>query len=72
MAVGDVDAAEAALPDELLSRFAFAGTAEDVYRQAEGIFEAGAERIEFGSPPRCRWGGPASGSWARRVLPHFR
>jgi 5,10-methylenetetrahydromethanopterin reductase len=71
MAAGDVESAEAALPDALLSRFAFAGTPEDVIRQAEGIFEAGAGRIEFGSPH-----GIDAASGIRllgdKVLRHFR
>lgn len=46
------DEAEAAgmISDELLERFAFAGNAEDIVRQAERLFAAGASRIEFGTP----------------------
>jgi len=71
MARGDVKAAEAALPDELLARFAFAGTPEDLIRQAEGVFAAGASRIEFGSP---HGRDDASGIrlLGERVLPYFR
>jgi 5,10-methylenetetrahydromethanopterin reductase len=71
MAVGDVESAQAALPDELLARFAFAGTPADVIRQAEAIFEAGAARIEFGSPHGID---EASGIrlLAEKVLPSFR
>lgn len=50
MARGDVAAAAVALPDALLSRFAFAGTPDEVIAQAEAVFAAGAHRIEFGSP----------------------
>jgi 5,10-methylenetetrahydromethanopterin reductase len=71
MAAGDVEAAEAALPDELLLRFAFAGTPEEVIRQAEGIFEAGAGRIEFGSPHGLEEA-VGMGLLGRRVLPYFR
>ena len=71
MAQGDVEAAEAALPDELLRRFAFAGTPEEVIRQAEGVFEAGSARIEFGSPHGLD---EASGIrlLGERVLPYFK
>jgi 5,10-methylenetetrahydromethanopterin reductase len=71
MAAGDVAAAEAALPDELLARFAFAGTAAEVIEQAEGVFAAGAHRIEFGAPHGVE---EATGIrlLAERVLPHFR
>lgn len=43
-------AAGALLPDDLLDRFAFAGTPEQVAAQAAGLFEAGATRVEFGTP----------------------
>jgi 5,10-methylenetetrahydromethanopterin reductase len=70
MAAGDVAAAEAALPDALVSRFAFAGTPGDVIRQAEGVFAAGAQRIEFGAPHGLD---EASGIrlLGERVLPYF-
>lgn len=38
------------LPDAVLDRFAFAGTPEDLIRQCEAIFAAGATRVEFGTP----------------------
>ncbi len=47
---GDEAAAGSAIPDELLARFAFAGTPEEVASQAAELVEAGADRIEFGTP----------------------
>lgn len=47
---GDERGAGRLIPDELLDRFAFAGTPEDVVRQVSAILDAGASRIEFGSP----------------------
>jgi 5,10-methylenetetrahydromethanopterin reductase len=38
------------IPDDVLDRFAFAGTPERVAEQAEELFEAGATRVEFGTP----------------------
>ncbi len=38
------------ISDDLLARFAFAGTPGDIIAQAEAIFAAGADRIEFGTP----------------------
>jgi 5,10-methylenetetrahydromethanopterin reductase len=38
------------ISDELLRRLAFAGTPDDVAEQALALFEAGASRIEFGTP----------------------
>lgn len=50
--VNQRDAAGAArlISDDLLERFAFAGNAADIIRQAEALFAAGASRIEFGTP----------------------
>ncbi|MEX2028574.1 MAG: LLM class flavin-dependent oxidoreductase, partial [Candidatus Curtissbacteria bacterium] len=50
MAVGDIEGALKYLPDDLLKRFAIAGTPRDVILQVEQIFEAGASRVEFGAP----------------------
>ncbi len=42
--------AAALVPDDLLDRFAFSGTPAQVARQAQALFDAGASRIEFGTP----------------------
>jgi 5,10-methylenetetrahydromethanopterin reductase len=44
--------AEAArlVPDSVLRRFAFSGTPEQVATQVAALFEAGATRVEFGTP----------------------
>ncbi|NPV66000.1 MAG: LLM class flavin-dependent oxidoreductase [Anaerolineae bacterium] len=47
---GESDAAAALISDDLLDRFAFAGAPADLIRQAEALFDAGASRIEFGTP----------------------
>ncbi len=47
---GEETAAASLISDELLERFAFAGDAGDIIRQAESLFAAGASRIEFGTP----------------------
>jgi 5,10-methylenetetrahydromethanopterin reductase len=52
-AIGQADAAERVvdlISDELLERFAFAGTAVEVSEQAIRLFDAGVNRIEFGTP----------------------
>ena len=46
----DFEGVGALISDELLEKFAFAGTPEDVANQALRLFEAGAERVEFGTP----------------------
>jgi 5,10-methylenetetrahydromethanopterin reductase len=38
------------IPDDLLDRFAMAGTPEQVTEQVNRLLEAGARRVEFGSP----------------------
>ncbi len=47
---GERAAAGKLIPDTLLDKLAFAGTAEDVARQAAALYEAGAARVEFGTP----------------------
>lgn len=46
----DFEAAARLIDDELLQRFAFAGTPNEVAEQAHRLFEAGAARVEFGTP----------------------
>jgi 5,10-methylenetetrahydromethanopterin reductase len=47
---GESDAAAALISDDLLDRFALSGNAEDMINHASRLFEAGAGRIEFGTP----------------------
>ncbi len=47
---GEMDAAAAIIPDDLLDQFAFSGNADDIIKHANRLFEAGAQRIEFGTP----------------------
>jgi len=46
----DYAAAARLISDELLGRFAFSGTPGQVAMQAARFFEAGASRVEFGTP----------------------
>jgi len=50
LAVEDVDGAAALLSDDLLDRFAFSGTPAQIAAHAEALFDAGAARVEFGTP----------------------
>jgi 5,10-methylenetetrahydromethanopterin reductase len=45
-----LDEAAALISNELLDKFAFSGTPDDLIRQASALFEAGASRVEFGTP----------------------
>lgn len=47
---GDQEAAGELIPDELLDRLAFSGTPEHVAAQAQALYDAGAMRVEFGTP----------------------
>lgn len=38
------------IPDDILDRFAFAGDPSDLVDHAERLFEAGLDRVEFGTP----------------------
>ena len=46
----DFEAAGALVSDELLARFAFAGSPRDLAEHALALFAAGAQRVEFGTP----------------------
>jgi 5,10-methylenetetrahydromethanopterin reductase len=50
VASGADDEAAALVPDHTLDRFAFSGTPAQIARQAIGLFDAGATRVEFGTP----------------------
>jgi 5,10-methylenetetrahydromethanopterin reductase len=50
LASGDAEAAGRLIPDDVLDRFAFAGTPEQVATHAAALVDAGASRIEFGTP----------------------
>lgn len=47
---GDDAGAGALIPDQLLDAFAIAGTPDQVADHAGRLFEAGAQRVDFGSP----------------------
>jgi 5,10-methylenetetrahydromethanopterin reductase len=50
VAAGRPDDAGALLSDDVLTRFAFAGTPAQVAAQAEAVLDAGALRVDFGTP----------------------
>jgi 5,10-methylenetetrahydromethanopterin reductase len=50
VAAGDDAGAGALIPDDLLDLFAFSGSPEQVAAQAQGLIDAGADRVEFGTP----------------------
>lgn len=46
----DFENAARLISDELLEKFAFAGTPEAIAAQRDALFQAGAARVEFGTP----------------------
>ncbi|WP_089156273.1 LLM class flavin-dependent oxidoreductase [Micromonospora sp. NBS 11-29] len=47
---GEDEAAGRLVPDDVLDRFAFSGTPEQVAAQAQALIDAGVRRVEFGTP----------------------
>jgi 5,10-methylenetetrahydromethanopterin reductase len=47
---GGGEAAAKVVPDEILDRFAFTGAPDVVAEHAIAVLEAGADRVEFGTP----------------------
>ena len=71
---GDDDAAARLIPDDILDRFIFAGNADDVIEQCEGLYDAGAGRIELGTPHGARAAATGIHLIGQRVIPglaHF-
>jgi 5,10-methylenetetrahydromethanopterin reductase len=50
LAAGNDEGAGALISDDILDRFAFAGSPEQIAAHAEAVFDAGAGRIDFGTP----------------------
>jgi 5,10-methylenetetrahydromethanopterin reductase len=51
---GDRTSAAALISDDLLAKFAFAGSPQEVLEHAQRLFAAGASRVEFGTPQGLR------------------
>jgi 5,10-methylenetetrahydromethanopterin reductase len=50
VAAGDDEDAGALIADDVLDRFAFAGSPEQIAAHVEAVFDAGAGRVDFGTP----------------------
>ncbi len=55
LAKDDLDGAMAMISDETLEQFALAGKPEDIISRCEALYEAGVDRIDFGSPHGIRF-----------------
>ena len=60
------------ISDELLDKFAFAGNAQDIIRQTQALIEAGATRIEFGTPHGLASSLDGIRLLGEKVLPYFK
>jgi 5,10-methylenetetrahydromethanopterin reductase len=60
------------IPDEVLDRFALAGTPDQVAERAAELFAAGAARVDFGPPLSLDGPLKGIGLLVRRVLPALR
>lgn len=54
VSAGDADGAARLIPDEILDRFIFAGAPADIIEQCARLYDAGAQRIELGTPHGVR------------------
>jgi 5,10-methylenetetrahydromethanopterin reductase len=50
VAASDDESAGALISDDVLDRFAFAGSPEQIAAHVEAVFDAGAGRVDFGTP----------------------
>ncbi|MBI5029050.1 MAG: LLM class flavin-dependent oxidoreductase [Chloroflexi bacterium] len=71
VAIGDHAQAAHAISDATLMRFAFCGTPSDIVNQARDLADAGATRIEFGTPHGVDRAN-AIRLLGERVVPEFR
>lgn len=71
VAAGDESSAGLLLSDRELLRYAFAGTPQDVARQAQELYAAGAKRVDFGQPLGVGGVVGAFDLLARNVLPQL-
>jgi 5,10-methylenetetrahydromethanopterin reductase len=67
---GDHSRAGACIPDDVLDLFAFSGTPDHVAEQAQRLIDAGARRVEFGTPHGLTDAGGIE-LLGRRVLPQL-
>lgn len=72
MEKGDVGRAIRSLPDALTKRFTLSGTPKDVIKQSEDLFNAGVDRIEFGTPHGVNDEMTGINLLVSKVFPHFR
>ena len=66
---GDNEKAARLIPDDILDRFMFAGAPADIIAQCEGLYDAGAQRIELGTPHGVREAATGIHLIGKKVIP---
>ncbi len=66
---GDEDGAARLIPDTILNRFIFAGEPRDIIEQCGRLYDAGAQRIELGTPHGVHEAATGIGLIGERVIP---
>ena len=66
---GDHEAAARLIPDAVLDKFIFAGDADDIIAHCQRLYEAGAQRIELGTPHGVKQAATGIKLIGERVIP---
>ena len=66
---GDDEAAARLIPDDILDRFIFAGDPADIIATCERLFDAGAQRIELGTPHGLREAATGIHLIGKKIIP---
>ena len=69
---GEDEAAARLIPDDILDRFIFAGNPDDIIKQCARLYDAGAQRIELGTPHGVREAASGIHLIGRQVIPGLR
>ena len=69
---GDREAAARLIPDDMLDRFIFAGDPADIIEHCARLYDAGAQRIELGTPHGVAEAAVGIHLIGRRVIPALR
>ncbi len=66
---GEDEQAARLIPDDILDRFLFAGAPADVIAQCERLYDAGAQRIELGTPHGVKQAATGINLIGKQVIP---
>ena len=69
---GEDEAAARLIPDDILDRFIFAGSPDDIIKQCVRLYDAGAQRIELGTPHGVREAATRYQLIGHKIIPGLR